>query len=227
MPGGQRDPTWLVDTVRAAARAVQALRDGVAAGTAGLAVTAATDPVPGVRLVAFKQLEMAEPAKADQIAGQLLSEPEPELRLLAARRVGTDALHVIRALVSPQLEDDLVVDAIRSLPPLEGAGCEPFLLSRLGALSNAGHLAAIEVLGQVGTVDTIAPLQAFSPAFGAVKRAVDTAISEIRSRMPAVEGGWVSLVEGGGEVSVVEGEDAGAEEGELARSAARRRMPEG
>ena len=230
VPGGQRDPAWIVNTVRAACRAAQAMQDGANAGAAGLAGT--TDPVPGVRLVAFKHLETLDPAAAKRIAAGLLSASEADLRLLAPRRDGTATLDVIRALASPELEDRLVVEAIRSLLDLGGAGFEPLLLSRLGKpfwspVTHAADIATIEVLGQIGTVHTIAALQALSPPLP-LKPAVAAAIRDIRSRMPAVEGGWVSMVEGGGEVSVVEGEgDAGAEEGELVKSAGRQRLPEG
>ena len=226
-PGPHTDPNWIVEAVRAASGAVRAMQEGAQAGTAGLAALAKRDPVGGVRLIAFKQLQTLDPDAADRIAIDLLQEPNAELRLLAARRIGAPGLPVIRALIHPETEPAVVESAIRTLGVLEGPACAAFLETRLRwdrqrgvRLSDAAHIVAIEVLGDVGTVDTIAPLQEFSPAFGAVKRAVDAAISQIRSRMPAVEGGWVSLAEGGGEVSVVE-------EGDMAPSAARRRLPEG
>lgn len=211
-PDSEPAADGIIATVRMAHRAVTALQEGVRRGSEGLVATVREDPALGVRVAAFRQLTERDPDTADRLAPELLQGGVAggtgdvgfvaELRLLAACRVGAPALDVLHGLVRSDVGDSALEGAIQAVARLDGSKCEPFFLSKLGELSDAGHLAVVQALGEIGTVKSIAPLAAFAPASGALHRATLAATGEIRERMPAVEGGRLSLAETGGEMSL-------------------------
>ena len=184
----------LTRALMAALHAAQGLRhsdDAVARMTA----IARNDPVADVRRRYLTYLARNHPEHrlAHEAFREALQSTDARTRIGTAVALGA---HLTAALV-----------ALAAIPdPL----AEPTLTTVLASEDADLRVLAVEALGQVGTIVSVAALRAAVEAHGDLKRAARQAIAAIQARLPGASPGQVSLAEGeSGQVSLASGAEAG------------------
>jgi len=205
----------LVDRALTIAHHLSIPRDAVPERLANIALT---DPNRKCRVRAFAVLleKFGDTDEANSAIRAVLAsagDHPPKNQLLAAMRLGDEGLEHLRRL-SRFRDPELAPGACEALARRGDESAHARLVEMLGDGALEMRRAAVEALGQAGTVAAVEPLldcAASAPLIGGaeLRKEAKVAVAKIQSRLGGVDPGRVSLVESGMEGALSVAADSG------------------